>query len=52
MEAIESMESDNEFLKPAFTNDFLEMYCQIKKDEYTTVAAIPSPREFYMYGNI
>ncbi len=52
LEAIESMESDNEFLKPAFTNDFLEMYCQIKKDEYTTVAAIPSPREFYMYGNI
>ncbi len=46
------MESDNEFLKPVFTNDFLEMFCQIKKDGYTTVVAFPSPREFYMYGNI
>ena len=52
LDAIESLESDNEFLKPAFTNDFLEMFCLLKKDEHTTVAAIPSPREFYMYGNI
>jgi len=52
LDAIESLESDNEFLKSAFTNDFLETYCQIRKDEYTTVAAVPSPREFYMYGNI
>ncbi len=52
LDAIESLESDDEFLKPVFTSDFLEMYCQIKKDEYTTVAAIPSPREFYMYGNV
>ncbi len=52
LDAIESLESDNEFLKPVFANDFLEVFCQIKKDEHTTVAAIPSPREFYMYGNI
>ena len=52
LDAIESLESDEEFLKPVFTSDFLEIYCQIKKDEYTTIAAIPSPREFYMYGNI
>ena len=52
LDAIESLESDDEFLKPVFTSDFLEIYCQIKKDEYTTIAAIPSPREFYMYGNI
>jgi glutamine synthetase len=52
LDAIESLESDNEFLKPVFTNDFLETYFQIRKDEYTTVAAVPSPREFYMYGNI
>ena len=52
LDAIESLESDNEFLKPVFTNDFLETYFQIRKEEYTTVAAVPSPREFYMYGNI
>ncbi len=51
-DAIESLESDMEFLKPAFTSDFLEMYCDIKKDEHVQVASIPSPREFYMYGNV
>jgi glutamine synthetase len=51
-DAIESLESDMEFLKPAFTSDFLEMYCDIKKDEHAKVASIPSPREFYMYGNV
>jgi glutamine synthetase len=52
LDAVESLESDNDFLKDAFTKDFLEMYCQIKKDEHTAIAALPSPREFYMYGNI
>lgn len=47
-----SLESDNDFLKPAFTNDFLEMYCEVKRDEHAQVASIPSPREFYMYDNV
>jgi glutamine synthetase len=51
-DAIESLECDTEFLKPAFTNDFIDMYCDIKKDEHAKVASIPSPREFYMYGNV
>ena len=51
-DAIESLEGDMEFLKPAFTSDFLEMYCENKKDEHIKVASIPSPREFYMYGNV
>ena len=44
LDAIESLESDKDFLNPVFADDFIEMYCQVKKDEYTTVAAIPSPR--------
>jgi len=52
LDAIESLESDKDFLNPVFAEDFIEMYCQVKMDEYTTVAAIPSPREFYMYGNV
>ena len=51
-DAIESLECDMEFLNPAFTNDFIDMYCDIKKDEHSKVASIPSPREFYMYGNV
>jgi len=39
-------------LNHVFASDFIEMYCQIKKDEHAAVAAIPSPREFYMYGNV
>ncbi len=50
--AIDSLESDNEFLKPTFVSDFLDMYCEIKRDEHTKVISIPSPREFYMYSNV
>jgi len=52
LNAIEFLESDREFLKPAFTDDFLDMYCEIKKQEHAMVASIPSPREFYMYNNV
>ncbi len=31
LDAIESLESDTDFLNPAFANDFIEMYCQIKR---------------------
>ncbi|HJT84418.1 MAG TPA: type I glutamate--ammonia ligase [Nitrososphaeraceae archaeon] len=50
--AIDSLESDNEFLKTVFVSDFLDMYCEIKRDEHTQVISIPSPREFYMYNNV
>lgn len=50
--AIDSLESDNEFLKSAFASDFLDMYCEIKRDEHTKVVSVPSPREFYMYSNV
>ncbi|MBV9178377.1 MAG: type I glutamate--ammonia ligase [Nitrososphaeraceae archaeon] len=51
-DALEELESDKEFLKPAFSNEFLDMYSETKKQEYISVASVPSPREFYMYGNI
>jgi glutamine synthetase len=50
--AIDSLESDNEFLKSAFASEFLDMYCEIKRDEHTKVVSVPSPREFYMYSNV
>jgi glutamine synthetase len=52
LDAIQSLECDKEFLKPAFSDDFLDVYCEIKKDEHAKVASIPSPREFYMYSNV
>jgi glutamine synthetase len=50
--AIDSLESDNGFLKTVFVSDFLDMYCEMKRDEHTQVVSIPSPREFYMYSNV
>jgi glutamine synthetase len=51
-DALEALESDKGFLKPAFSDEFLDMYSETKKDEYLNIASVPSPREFYMYGNI
>jgi glutamine synthetase len=51
-DALEALESDKGFLKPAFSDEFLDMYAETKKEEYLSVASVPSPREFYMYGNI
>ena len=51
-DALEALESDKEFLKPVFSDEFLDMYMEIKKDECLNIASAPTPREFYMYGNI
>jgi glutamine synthetase len=51
-DALEELESDRGFLRPAFSDEFLDMYLETKKDEYLNIASVPSPREFYMYGNI
>lgn len=51
-EAIDFLESDNKFLRPVFNSEFIEMYCEAKRHEHVTVFSLPSPREFYMYGNV
>ena len=51
-DAIEALESDDEYLQPVFAKDFLEDYCEIKKHEHISVFSLPSPREFYLYSNV
>ena len=50
-EAIESLLSDDDFLKPVFTGDFLEKYVEFKKDEQLQVSLRPTPWEFFTYLN-
>jgi glutamine synthetase len=51
-EAIDTLESDDEYLQPVFAKDFLEEYCEIKRHEHISVFSLPSPREFYLYSNV
>ena len=39
-------------VQESFAKDFLEMYCEIKKQEHISVFSLPSPREFYLYSNV
>ncbi len=50
-EAIECLLSDNDFLKPVFTGDFLERYVEFKKDEHLQISLRPTPWEFFTYLN-
>jgi glutamine synthetase len=51
-DAVEALESDDEYLQPVFEKDFLEEYCEIKRREHISVFSLPSPREFYLYSNV
>ncbi len=48
-EALDELESDNEYLKPAFTREMLETYIEIKREEAERVRLYPHPIEFYYY---
>ncbi len=51
-EALDELESDNEYLKPVFNNDILESYIEIKRKESRLLQGIPSPSEFVYYSII
>ncbi len=48
-EALEKLESDNEYLKPVFSRTVLETYIELKKKEILEVEYNPTPAEFYYY---
>jgi len=48
-EALEELLSDNQYLKPFFSDTLLEKYIKIKYDEYYSVVARPHPYEFKLY---
>jgi len=51
-EALEELESDNEFLRPIFTKELIDTIIENGLREYTQVAARPHPYEFYLYFDI
>lgn len=48
-EALERLESDNEYLSPVFPKEVLETYIELKKKEIIEVEYNPTPAEFYYY---
>lgn len=52
LEAIEELETDNDFLKPAFTEDVIETLVEMERKAHIEVATRPHPHEFYLYFDI
>lgn len=48
-EALDELESDNEFLKPVFNSSLLETYIELKREEARTLQMYPHPMELYYY---
>ncbi len=48
-EALDELESDNEYLKPIFPKELLERYIEVKRKEVKTVNMYPTPAEFMTY---
>ncbi len=48
-EALDELLSDNQYLKPFFSEDLLEKYVEIKRTEYHSVEARPHPYEYKLY---
>ncbi len=51
-EALDELESDNDYLKPIFDGELLESYIEIKRRESRILQGIPSPAEFVYYSII
>ncbi|MCD6324400.1 MAG: type I glutamate--ammonia ligase [Desulfurococcales archaeon] len=48
-EAIEHLETDNDYLRPAFPAELIEKYIELKKKEVLSVESIPTPAEYAHY---
>jgi len=48
-EALDELESDNEFLKPVFNSSIINAYIDLKRDESRTLQQYPHPMEVYYY---
>ncbi|MEB3806258.1 MAG: type I glutamate--ammonia ligase [Desulfurococcales archaeon] len=51
-DALDALESDNEYLKPVFDDDIIEAYIEMKRKEAETIRTMPHPYEFYLYGAV
>ncbi len=48
-EALDELETDDEFLKPVFSKGIIQSYIDIKRDECRMLASYPHPMEVYHY---
>jgi glutamine synthetase len=51
-EALECLESDRAFLKPAFADSLLDTYVELKRGEQLELNLRPHPYEFYRYFDV
>lgn len=51
-EALDELESDNEYLQPIFSKELINDYIEIKRKESDTIRMMPNPYEMYMYINL
>ena len=51
-EALDELESDNEFLMPIFSKDIIEALIENGRNEYAEVSRRPHPYEYYLYFDI
>ncbi len=51
-EAIESLESDSEFLKDIFSSDMIDTIADLGMSSHRMVSARPHPYEFYLYFDL
>jgi glutamine synthetase len=49
-EALDELESDNEYLKPVFPGELIESYIEMKRKEILELQSIPSPAEYMFYS--
>ncbi len=48
-EALDELESDNEYLRPVFSKELIHSYIEVKRAEADLARMYPSPIELYMY---
>lgn len=48
-EALDELESDNDFLKPIFNQSIIDTFVELKRDEAKKMAMYPHPMELYYY---
>jgi glutamine synthetase len=51
-EALDCLESDRDFLKPAFASSLLDTYIELKREEQLELNLRPHPYEFYRYMDV
>ena len=51
-ESLDCLESDRDFLKPAFVNSLIDAYIEIKREEQLELNLRPHPYEFYRYLDV